>query len=74
MKKFMLCAAAVAMLGLAACSNKQSEATDTASVTDSADIVVEEVDEVTVDSINPESAQVNVEQTEVVTAQPAEQN
>ena len=72
MKKIMLCAAAVAMLGLASCSNKQAETADTASVAESANVEVVEATEVTVDSINPESAQVNVTETEVVTETPAQ--
>lgn len=58
MKKVFLCAAAVAMLGLASCSNKAAEAEDSAVL----DTAVEVVTEVAVDSVNPDSAQVTVEQ------------
>ena len=61
MKKVFLCAAAVAMLGLAACSNKAAENADTVAL-ESADadttLIVEE--SIAVDSISPDSAQVTV--------------
>ena len=68
MKKFMICAAAIAMLGLAACSNKDSKTTD--SLTDSVDVNVAEETQTTVDSISPDSAVVNVQQTVVETVTP----
>ncbi|MDE6010729.1 MAG: hypothetical protein K2F87_04685 [Muribaculaceae bacterium] len=67
MKKFMLCAAAVAVLGLSACSHKESKANDSDSVL----VNAEEITAVTVDSINPDSAVVNVEQAVVETVTPA---
>lgn len=72
MKKVFLCAAAVAMLGLASCSNKNANAEDSAAVDSVAmDTAVEVATEVEVDSINPESAQVTVEQAAVETVTPA---
>ena len=44
MKKIMLCAAAVAMLGLSACSNKENNQTDSAAVVEENVEVVEAVD------------------------------
>lgn len=67
MKKFMLCAAAVAVLGLSACSNKEAKNNDS----DSVNVNVEEITAVSVDSINPESAAVNVAQEVVETVTPA---
>lgn len=67
MKKFMLCAAAAAVLCLSACSGKDAKNADT----DSVNVNVTEMTEVNVDSINPDSAVVNVEQTVVETVTPA---
>lgn len=69
MKKIFLCAAAVAMLGLAACSNKQADA-DTATIdTPQNDTIVMVSDSVSVESLNKDSVQVTeqVEAAEVVT-------
>lgn len=63
----MLCATAVAVLGLSACSNKEAKTADT----DSVNVTMEVVDQVTVDSLSPDSALVNVEQTTVETVTPA---
>lgn len=60
MKKVFLCAAAVAMLGLAACSNKAAEAADTATVdSDSVNVEVAQFDSVAVDSINDSTVAVS---------------
>lgn len=67
MRKFMLCAAAVAVLGLSACSNKEAKTADS----DSVNVNIEEIDQVTVDSLSPDTALVNVEQTTVETVTPA---
>ena len=66
MKKIMICAAALAMLGLSACSNKEAK-----EAADSVNVEIQEVTEVTVDSINPDSAAVNVAQQTVETVTPA---
>lgn len=68
MKKFMLCAAAVAVLGLSACSNKENKANDSDSVL----VNVEEVAAVAVDSINSDSANVAVAEEVVETVTPAD--
>lgn len=69
MKKVFLCAAAVAMLGLAACSNKDNTAADTASI-DSVDVTVAEADSVSVDTANGDTT-VTVAQEVVETVTPA---
>lgn len=70
MKKVFLCAAAVAMLGLAACSNKAAENTDTVALDSPAtDTTIVVAESIAVDSINADSAQVTVAEAaaEVVT-------
>lgn len=70
MKKVFLCAAAVAMLGLAACSNKASENADTVALESAdADTTLIVAESIAVDSISPDSAQVTVAEAaaEVVT-------
>ncbi|MBD5370709.1 MAG: hypothetical protein HDR80_06125 [Bacteroides sp.] len=69
MKKIFMCAAAVAMLGLASCSgNKTAEAAD--SVQNAVE-EVEQTTEVAIDSVAPDSAQVEVAQETVEAAAPA---
>ncbi len=69
MKKVFLGVAAVAMLGLAACSNKDKEAADSAIDSANLDTVVAVVDSLAVESIAPDSVQVTetVEAVEAVT-------
>ncbi|MEZ3519571.1 MAG: hypothetical protein K1V75_06490 [Muribaculaceae bacterium] len=68
MKRFMICAASIAMLGLVACSNKDFQTTD--SLTDSVDVNVAEQTQMSVDSISPDSAVINVQHTVVETVTP----
>ncbi len=72
MKKVFLCAAAVAMLGLAACSNKNAENADTAALDSLQDTTVVVETEVAVDSINPDSAAVAVTEAAAEVVTPAE--
>ncbi|MDE5843380.1 MAG: hypothetical protein K2H35_06565 [Muribaculaceae bacterium] len=50
MKKILFCAAAVAMLGLASCSSKADNATDSAAADSDTIVNVEQLTEVAVDS------------------------
>lgn len=78
MKKLFFGAAALAMIALASCSNKsESNADSTAAAADSDTIVTAtEVTEVAVDSINQDSANVQVQQAGEVSEQvvPANQS
>lgn len=70
MKKIFICAAAVAMLGLAACSNKSAENADTAAIESAAnDTLVMVEDSISVESVGQDSLQVTeqVNAAEVVT-------
>lgn len=72
MKKFIMCAAAVAMLGLASCSGNKAEATDSlAADTQAVDTMVMQETAVAIDSIAPDSAQITVAQETVEAAVPA---
>ncbi len=59
MKKVFLGVAAVAMLGLAACANKEKEAVDSAIDSADFDTVVVVADSINVESIAPDSALVS---------------
>lgn len=73
MKKIFLCAAAVAMLGLSACSSKNAANADTAAVESAAnDTIIETVTAVEVESINPDSATVQVVEGAAEVVTPAE--
>ena len=58
MKKVFLGVAAVAMLGLAACANKEKEAADSAAIDSAMDTIVVVSDSIAVESIAPDSVQV----------------
>ena len=69
MKKFVMGVAAVAMLGLAACSNKTAETTESANIDSTADTLTYIEESISVESVSPDSVQIteNEEAAQVVT-------
>lgn len=67
MKKIFFGVAAFAMIALASCSSKSDSNADSAVADSDTIVAAEEVTEVAVDSINPDSANVAVQQVGAVT-------